>query len=358
VLENKPLPEPKLVLECRKVSHWFEQRVSADNNNGGASNGGANGAGWFGKRLLRRVNVLYDVNLKVARGEFVALVGSSGVGKSTLLRAILGTHPPRSGQIVVNDQVVTSPGRQRGIVYQRYSLFPYLTAQENVAFGPLLDQLRLIDRIFLFWKYRKLRRQHLEQAAELLTKFGLEGELGKYPSELSGGQSQRVAVAQALIMKPEILLLDEPFGALDEAIREEQQDMLLELRNENLEAQAAGRKPPYTVILVTHELKEALKVADRVVALSAHWVWEDEGLPPQPYPGATIVYDAVAPFQIDYEVDLTTDLGKQREEIRKAAFPKDPSVPRVDRDKFVRFWKEYQEGKACGVLAQEYCLGG
>ena len=181
-----------IVLECRNVSHWFGDK-----------------------------KVLYDVNVKVARGEIVGLVGPSGCGKSTLLRAILGTHPPCEGQVLVNGKPIAGPGRDRGIVYQRYSLFPFLTAEANVAFGLMLDQTTLPSRIFLFWKWWRLRKKHLAQAAELLESLKLGDSLRHHPSEMSGGMLQRVAIAQALIMKPEILLLDEPFGALDEATREE-----------------------------------------------------------------------------------------------------------------------------------------
>ncbi len=310
------MDEYDIVLEIRGLSHGFE--------------GG---------------NVLHDVNLKVARGQFVSLVGSSGVGKSTLLRAILGTHLPQFGQVLMNGEPVTQPGRDRGIVYQRYSLYPFLTAQQNTAFGLKLVQMPLYKRIFNFWKLHVQRRRHLEKAAELLTRFKLGDKLNHYPHELSGGMCQRVAIAQALIMKPEILLLDEPFGALDEAIREEQQQMLLDLYQENLEAKKAGRKPPYTVILVTHELNEALKVSDRIIALSRYWLWEAEKH--TKHPGATIVYDAVAP-EYHHDGDNTFDRFLQRRtEIRQAAFDADQ---RFERGKFIRFWDECRAGKGIGVM--------
>jgi NitT/TauT family transport system ATP-binding protein len=311
-----PAAAHDIVLECRNVSHSF-----------------------------RGVSVLHDINLKVARGQFVSLVGSSGVGKSTLLRAILGTHPPESGEILMNGEPVTMPGRDRGIVYQRYSLFPFLTAQQNAAFGLKLEQTPLRRWLFGFWSLYRLRRDQLRQAAELLNRFQLGDKLHHYPSELSGGMCQRVAIAQALIMKPQILLLDEPFGALDEAIREEQQAMLLSLYHDNLQAQQAGKEPPYTVILVTHELNEALKVSDRVVALSRYWHWGDSH---QKHPGATIVYDAVAP---DFHTELAgkhlDEFLAQRREIRHAAF--DPQQC-AERGRYVRFWDECQQGKGIGVM--------
>ena len=305
-----------IVLECRNVSHWFGDK-----------------------------KVLYDINLKVARGEIVGLVGPSGCGKSTLLRAILGTHPPCDGQVLMNGVRVTGPGRDRGIVYQRYSLFPFLTAEQNVAFGLMLDQTTLAFRFFQFWKWRRLRKTHLEQAAELLEKLKLGAARRHYPSELSGGMRQRVAIAQALIMKPQILLLDEPFGALDEATREELQMMLLELYQENLAAKQHNGRPPYTILIVTHELNEAIYVSDRVAGLSQYWQPDQPG--PNGHPGATIVYDAVAPvFQPEEQREFSEFLH-QRFEVRRVVF-EPSSHPR--RDEFLRFWRECQQGKGAGVM--------
>ncbi len=306
-----------IVLECRGLNHWFAKN-----------------------------KVLFDVNLKVARGEIVALVGPSGCGKSTLLRAVLGTHPPRAGQVLMNGTEVTEPGRDRGIVYQRYALFPFLTAVENVAFGLMLDQTTLPFRLFQFWKWSALRKQHLQQAAELLTRFRMGHALTLYPAQMSGGMCQRVAIAQALIMKPEILLLDEPFGALDEATREEQQALMVEFYQENLKAKKEGSKPPYTMILVTHELNEALYVSDRVIALSQFWKWEATGQPE--HPGATVVYDAVGPPLPRDPDNRGEEFRKQRDEIREAAFE---DAIRHPRDRFVRFWQEVAAGKGVGVMA-------
>jgi NitT/TauT family transport system ATP-binding protein len=159
---------------------------------------------------------------------------------------------------------------------------------------------------------------------------------------------QRVAIAQALVMRPKLLLLDEPFGALDESMREELQTMLLELYQENLQARREGRPPPYTILIVTHELNEAIYVADRVTGLSQYWQWEETGL--AAHPGATIVYDAVAPvFHPDDPRDHDTFLH-QRLEVRQAVF--DPDV-RPRRDEHVRFWREVEQGKGAGVMAPD-----
>ena len=298
--------------------------------------------------------VLHDINLQVARGQFVGLVGASGVGKSTLLRAILGTHLPHRGAVLMNGIPVTGPGRDRGIVYQRYSLFPYMTAVQNTAFGLMLAEAPLLRRVFQFWKCRTIRQRHLKEAERLLQKFGLGSkQFHSYPHQLSGGESQRVAVAQALIVKPQILLLDEPFGALDEGIREQQQHFLLELYEENLEAIRAGRKPPYTVILVTHELNEALKVADRVIALSKNW---QSPATNGAHQGATIVYDAVAPeYHPGDDFGMVAAVLKQRAEIRKAAFAEYDSSDAGGN--YVRFWNECSAGSGGGVMRPAFNCG-
>ena len=299
-----------IALECRKVFHWFGDNL-----------------------------VLGDVNLSVARGQFLSLVGPSGCGKSTLLRAIVGTHLPRKGQIILfqkgHENAIEGPGRDRGIVYQHYSLYPFLTAQENVAVGLKLDQTSIPYRIFNYFQWRKLRKKHLEEAAEFLKRMKLADAIHLYPHEMSGGMRQRVAIAQALIMKPEIILLDEPFGALDEATREELQRMLLTLYAENKAALAKGEKPPYTLFIVTHELNEALYVGDRVIGLSQYWNWKNAGH--DVHPGATIVYDKASP---QFEPHAGRDFEQfdaQREEIREMVFsPKNLQ----DRETHVTYWAE------------------
>lgn len=302
-----------IALDCRGVSHGF----------------GAKG-------------VLFEINLKLRRGQFLSLVGPSGCGKSTLLRAIVGTHPPRAGELrLFSDQtgpegkVVDRPGRDRGIVYQQYSLFPFLTARENVAIGPMLDQTSIGFRRVRFLRWRKLRRDHLHAASEMLDKVRLGDALDLYPHEMSGGMRQRVALAQAMVLKPEIILLDEPFGALDEATREDLQKMLLALYRENQQALQQGQTPPYTLIIVTHELNEAIYVGDRVVGLSQYWDWRKEGRPA--CPGATVLYDKSAPV---FEAKTARDFEQftsQREEIRRLVF--EPAPPRA-RHEHVVYWRD------------------
>ena len=312
-----------IALECKGVNHWFGSK-----------------------------RVLGDINLKMIRGQFLSLVGPSGCGKSTLLHAIVGTHLPREGQILLfafgaaaRGAPVEGPGRDRGIVYQHYSLFPFLTAWENVAIGLMLDETSISFRLFCFPKWRRIRKQHRQMAAEFLDKLHLADAMHLYPHEMSGGMRQRVAIAQALIMKPEIILLDEPFGALDEATREGLQRMLLSLCAENREAKGRGEKPPYTLIIVTHELNEAIYVGDRVVGLSQYWDWQKEGF--AEFPGASIVYDKASPiFKIRDARDFELFAG-QREEIRQAVF--NPAA-KQDRNEHIAYWQQACAGQIEGVL--------
>ncbi|MBN2430520.1 MAG: ATP-binding cassette domain-containing protein [Acidobacteria bacterium] len=314
--------EHPLVLEIQKLSHWFGDNL-----------------------------VLHNLDLNIIRGEIVSLVGPSGCGKSTLLRAIVGTHPPCRGQVAVyalgatTPTVVVNPSRDRGIVYQQYSLFPFLTAAQNVAMGLMLDQTSLPFRFFRHMSWRNLRRRHLEEAEALLEKLKLANAIRLYPHEMSGGMCQRVAIAQALIMKPEILLLDEPFGALDEATREELQRMLLTLYQENIDARAKGEDSPYTIMIVTHELNEAIYVGDRVVALSQFWNWQEQGH--LRCPGATIVLDQPVPvYHPDEERNFETFIQVRRR-IRQAAF--ESSVLQDPRE-YKTFAADLASGRGEGVL--------
>lgn len=285
---------------------------------------------WFGNH-----RVLNNVNLQITAGQIVGLVGPSGCGKSTLLKAILGTHPPRSGKVVVDGREMRAPSRNVGIVYQHYSLFDFLTAESNVAFGLKLDATSLPYRTFMLHKWLKLRRAHTAQAREFLEKVGLGAACGKYPSELSGGMRQRVAIAQSLILKPKLVLLDEPFGALDEATRESLQNMLLRFYQENLIAIEEGRVPEYTILIVTHELNEAIYVSNRVIGLSRFYEGGDQG--------ATIVYDQPCPIFLPDEPKDISKFVEQREELRRAVF--DPSYIKK-HNKYVSFWKEVQDKEA------------
>jgi NitT/TauT family transport system ATP-binding protein len=315
-------PKDTISLECRGIGHWFGQK-----------------------------KVLVDVNLKMVRGQFLSMVGPSGCGKSTLLRAIVGTHLPRQGQTLLFPQghqcegrPVQGPDRDRGIVYQQYSLFPFLTALQNVAIGLMLDETSFSFRFFCYPKWRRRRKHHLAMAAEFLAKLKLPDAMHLYPHEMSGGMRQRVAIAQALIMKPEIILLDEPFGALDETTREELQDMLLTLYAENLEAKRKGEKPLYTLIIVTHELNEAIYVGDRVVGLSQYWDWTKEGF--ACCPGSTIVYDKISPVFDRREKRDFERFKEQREEIRQVVFNPDLSQ---DRNEYVTYWTQANAGLIEGI---------
>jgi NitT/TauT family transport system ATP-binding protein len=193
-----------------------------------------------------RVRAVDGVSLDVAQGEFVALVGPTGCGKSTILEMIAGLIEPTQGVIRVGGRPVTGPGRDRAIVFQAYALFPWQTALENVAFP-----LRAM---------RVPRAERLEQAADLLARVGLERFADHHPHQLSGGMRQRVAIARALVTAPKALLMDEPFGALDALTRELMQQELLRV--------LAASRP--TVVFVTHSLDEALYLSDRVIVMSRH----------------------------------------------------------------------------------------
>lgn len=272
--------------------------------------------------------VLTNVNLKVQAGQFVALVGPSGCGKSTLFKTILGTHRPSSGQVLLDGKEVNGPTRNVGIVYQHYSLYDFLTTEHNIAFGPKLDRSTLPYRFFRFRAWRKKYNEILKESRALIEEYGLAGSENKYPKNLSGGMKQRVAIAQAVIMKPKILLLDEPFGALDEITRHDLQTMLLGFYQDNLKAIGNGQYPPYTIIMVTHELNEAIYVGDRVVGVSQY---HGNG-----FKGATITYDKKAPvYAPDDEVDFNL-FASQKNELKKVVF--DENAKPVG-DEHVNFWR-------------------
>lgn len=196
--------------------------------------------------------VLENVSLTVASRAFVALVGPSGCGKSTFLRMLLGQEQPTRGTILLDGKPLPKePGPDRGVVFQRYSVFPHLTVLGNVLLGKELPASPLAGRLF-----GSARRNAVDEARTMIAAVGLAGSEGKYPAQLSGGMQQRLALAQALIMKPKVLLLDEPFGALDPGIRAEIHTLMKKLWHEN----------PMTVVMVTHDMREAFTLASRVVA--------------------------------------------------------------------------------------------
>ena len=189
------------------------------------------------------VTALHHVELMIAKGEFVCLIGASGCGKSTLLRIIAGFEQPTSGDVRVLDAPVTGPGSDRGMVFQDYALFPWMTVRQNIAFGPKQKGLKDAGDI----------------AGKYLEMVGLTSFADRYPYQLSGGMKQRVAIARVLANEANILLMDEPFGALDALTREQLQDELLEIWS----------RTQVTVIFVTHSVEEATLLADRVVVMTA-----------------------------------------------------------------------------------------
>ncbi|MEV7694762.1 ABC transporter ATP-binding protein [Microbacterium sp. NPDC089189] len=190
------------------------------------------------------VQAVTDVSLHIASGEFVAIVGASGCGKSTVLRILAGFEQATSGSLTVGGKPVTGPGPDRGVVFQDYGLFPWLTVRENIAYGP------------------RRRRLPKARAAELADTFtatvGLSRFADRYPGELSGGMQQRVAIARVLANEPKVLLMDEPFGALDALTRS---DLQAELKRIHVQTRT-------TVVFVTHSIEEAVFLADRVVVMT------------------------------------------------------------------------------------------
>ena len=197
--------------------------------------------------------VIENLSLDIAPRSFVALVGPSGCGKTTLLRLLLGQERATRGTIMLDGAALPDePGPDRGVVYQRYSVFPHLTVLGNVMLGPELQSARVVGRSF-----GAARQQLNEAARQMIADVGLAGSEDKYPAQLSGGMQQRLALAQALMMKPRVLLLDEPFGALDPGIRTDIHHLMKRLWDER----------PMTVVMVTHDLREAFTLGTRVVAL-------------------------------------------------------------------------------------------
>lgn len=189
--------------------------------------------------------VLKDINLNIREGEFVSLLGPSGCGKSTVLNIVAGLLTPSEGELYLDNQKITKPGNDRGMVFQQAALFPWLTVEENVMF-PLKKEMK--------------KKQAREVANEYLQLVQL-GTYAKYsPHELSGGMQQRVAIARALAMNPQVLLMDEPFGALDEQTR-------IRL---HIELERIWVETKKTILFVTHSIQEAIKLSDRIIVMGTH----------------------------------------------------------------------------------------
>jgi NitT/TauT family transport system ATP-binding protein len=222
-----------------------------------------------------KVDALENINFEIADaysregrdvGEFRVLLGPSGCGKSTLLRLIAGLDHANAGEVLVNDQPVHGPGKDRGMVFQKYTSFPWLTVAGNIAYGMKINGVP--------------EKQRKEKVAQLVQDVGLSGFENAYPETLSGGMQQRVAIARTLALRPAVILMDEPFGALDAQTRSEMQQLLLKVWDESAS----------TIVFVTHDVEEAVYLADRIFVMSAH-------------PG-TIIEDVQVPFERPRELGL------------------------------------------------------
>jgi len=217
--------------------------------------------------------VLERMNVSVNAGEFITMVGTSGCGKSTFLKMLLGMESPSSGGLLLDNKPIRSePDQSRGIVFQQYSVFPHLTVLQNVMIAREFEHSPLFGKLF-----GSKKRKVMDEAKSLLESVGLTHAIDRYPHELSGGMKQRLAIAQALIRQPRILLLDEPFGALDPGIRADMHQLILKLWQEH----------NLTVFMVTHDLSEGFYLGTRL------WVFDKlrrDNQAPSAY-GANITYD-------------------------------------------------------------------
>lgn len=217
--------------------------------------------------------VLERMNVNVNAGEFITMVGTSGCGKSTFLKMLLGMESPTSGELLLdNNPIPNEPDQSRGIVFQQYSVFPHLTVLQNVILAREFEKSPLLGKLF-----GSAKRKVIDEAKALIDTVGLTPALNRYPHELSGGMKQRLAIAQALIRRPRILLLDEPFGALDPGIRADMHQLVLKLWQEH----------QLTIFMVTHDLSEGFYLGTRL------WVFDKlrrDNQAPTAY-GANITYD-------------------------------------------------------------------
>jgi NitT/TauT family transport system ATP-binding protein len=231
---------------------------------------------WF-STAAGRFDALSDISFGVGAGEFVAIVGASGCGKSTLLRIIAGLEQPSGGDVLVDQRAISGPGRDRAMVFQDYSLYPWLTVIENIRFSLRLRSGRLAPD-------SAAAQGAAERSGLLMELMGLTRVRDAHPHELSGGMRQRVAIARALLSKPQLLLMDEPFGALDAQTREVMHDLILHV--------VALERP--TIMFVTHDVEEAVYLADRIIVLA-------------PGPGRI---DSVWPIGLPPALERTQDLKR------------------------------------------------
>jgi NitT/TauT family transport system ATP-binding protein len=219
------------------------------------------------------VRVLERVSLSVDAGAFCTIVGASGCGKSTFLRVLLGQERPTRGQVLLDgDQIPPEPMPDRGVVFQKYSVFPHLSVRDNLALPLEIQRSRGLGRLF-----GRAKRAARAEVAELLHRIGLDHAADRYPGQLSGGMQQRLAIGQALVLQPRVLLLDEPFGALDPGIKRDMHALILKLWQDT----------GMTVFMVTHDIQEAFQLGTRLVVFDK--VRHDPHAP-QAF-GATITYD-------------------------------------------------------------------
>jgi NitT/TauT family transport system ATP-binding protein len=217
--------------------------------------------------------VLENVNLQINDHEFVTIVGASGCGKTTFLKMLLGVETASRGQFLIDGTALPrEPGPDRGIVFQRYSLFPHLTVLDNLLLGLELQSAPLLGKL-----YGARRRRALEKALPLLEAVGLASAADKFPAQLSGGMQQRLSIAQSVICEPKILLLDEPFGALDPGITADMHRLILKLWNTH----------KMTIFMVTHDLKESFELGTRLLVFDKV---RSDPQSPEAF-GATITYN-------------------------------------------------------------------
>lgn len=234
--------------------------------------------------------VLERVQLDVAAGAFCTIIGASGCGKSTFLRMLLSQETPSGGQILLDgNPLPAEPTPDRGIVFQRYSVFPHLSVEDNLILAAEFEGSKATGRLF-----GAARRRAREAVSETLKKIGLAAARKRYPTQLSGGMQQRLAIAQALLKKPDVLLLDEPFGALDPGIRLDMHELLLDLWKER----------GMTIFMVTHDIKEAFKLGTRVLVFDKT---RHDPHAPERY-GATITYDLALDRKTDAAVPEPEEL--------------------------------------------------